>query len=132
MYAPLSDLIREIGLEATKKLVVRFGGTRVYLPLQENLDSDHELVKAIGIDAARKLCALWPQERPEIPRPRGWVTRQWARQWNRQIREDNKTLSMPQLVAKWGFTERRLYQILAEADVDDDTAEAKNGQQQLF
>lgn len=42
-----------IGEEAYIRLAEAFGGTPLYIP--KRLDEDHEIAKAIGIDAARKL-----------------------------------------------------------------------------
>lgn len=51
------EINKIIGLEACQKLIERFGGTRLRVPLKDNLEADHEISICIGYELAQKLCA---------------------------------------------------------------------------
>ena len=115
MYAPLLDIIAAIGLPAAMKLVENFGGRRLYLPLPENIDETNGIAQAIGVEAARKLSEAWGRDRdqrPTIPRARGHL-RVIVKG---DILRDRKTLTIPQLAAKYEMTERNIYRYLSEID----------------
>lgn len=119
MYAPLFDIIRAIGLGAAMKLVERFGGVRIYLPLPQNIGPENEVAAAIGVEAARKLAALWAQERPSIPLAR----RHLRTIVKDEIRREKGTLTVPELARKFETTERNIYRYLAEADEEPSSAQ---------
>lgn len=119
MYAPLLDIIRAIGLGAAMKLVERFGGVRIYLPLPENIGPDNEVAKAIGVEAARKLAEMWGQERPTIPLAR-WVKRDDIKN---AVLRDRDTLTVPELARKHSTTERNIYRYLAEGEDEPNTTQ---------
>jgi len=62
----VDELTRIAGAEATAKLIDRFGGTRLYVPVAAKPES--ELVAAVGMDAAVRLCRAFGGERIEVPR----------------------------------------------------------------
>lgn len=108
MNAPLDQLVAAIGLPATLRLVDRFGGVRVYLPLPEHMDATHPVAEAIGVEAARDLCALWPQERPYIPRAAQFL----REERDRALVADSRDHTVSQLARKYELTERAVYNVL--------------------
>lgn len=123
MYAPLFDIIQAIGLGSAMKLVEHFGGTRIYLPLPENVGPDNDVAKVIGVDATRKLAAMWAQERPSIPLAR----RHLRAIVKAEILRERDKLTVPDLARKYETTERNIYRYLSEPA---DAGEAK--QTKLF
>ncbi|MDX9717225.1 MAG: hypothetical protein RBT67_07620 [Thauera sp.] len=61
----IDDIGLSIGATALLRLLALFGGTRLYVP--ENLNPDHVIARAIGIDAARALSARFSREHLELP-----------------------------------------------------------------
>lgn len=114
MNAAIHELIRAIGLPLTLKLVERFGGVRIYLPLPEHLDETNPIVKTIGLAPTRKLAELWPQDRPYLPRAVAWV----RRERDRELRRDLETMSFSQAALKYHLTERQVYAINAAGGDD--------------
>lgn len=112
MHIPLDQLISAIGLPDALKLVERFGGVRIYLPQPEHLTGDNPIAKTVGLDAAKRLSALWAQERPYLPR----ATDALRRQRDRAIVQDLKSMSFSQVALKYRLTERQVYSIKAAAD----------------
>ena len=108
MNAPLHELVRVLGLPTALRLVEKFGGVRVYLPLAENMTDDNPIAAAIGVDAARDLCALWPQERPYIPR----AVQILREERDKALLRDAEELSVPELARKYELTERAIYNVL--------------------
>jgi len=112
MYAPLHKIIEAIGEPATMKLVEKFGGTRIYLPLPKSIDKENEIAKAIGVEAARTLACLWPQEQINIPT----ATRYRRAIVKSEVRRDRDSLTVSQLARKYETTERNVYRMLSEPD----------------
>jgi Mor family transcriptional regulator len=110
--ARLADVAEAIGLVATLKLVTRFGGIRVYVPRPEYITEDHELARAIGLDAARKLAQLCVGERFSVPRAAKAIRR--AR--DRALVRDRRSMSIPQCAHKYRITERQVYWIVGHAE----------------
>ncbi len=120
MYAPLLDIIKAIGLPAAMKLVENFGGRRLYLPLPENIDDENPIAKAIGVQYARMLAEAWNRHgwdhrRPSIPLAR----RHLRIIVKSEIANDRKTLTIPQLAAKYETTERTIYRYLSDHEWPD-------------
>jgi Mor family transcriptional regulator len=122
MYAPLLDIIKTIGLPAAMKLVENFGGTRIYIPLPQNITADHGIAKVIGLEATLALARLWPKEYPSIPLAR----RHLRIIVKGEILRDKDKLSVPELARKYETTERNIYRYLSETD------EPEAGQPGLF
>jgi Mor family transcriptional regulator len=112
VYAPLLDIITAIGMPAAMKLVESFGGTRIYLPLPENVTPDNEIAKVIGVEATRTLARLWAQERPSIPLAR----RHLRIIVKSEILREKGKLSVPELARKYGTTERTIFRYMSEID----------------
>ncbi len=83
----LQEIAEVAGLPAALALAEARGGNRVYLPRPEQLDEDHWLVKAVGREAAIKICKHYflPGGRTELDLPRG-PTGSRANQWRRLAR----------------------------------------------
>lgn len=54
-----------IGTSAALRLIAIFGGTNLYIP--EAVTEDHPIARAIGLDAARKLSAVFAREQYDLP-----------------------------------------------------------------
>ncbi len=118
MNTPLDQLIRAIGLPAALKLIERFGGTRIALPLPENVKASNPVAQVIGVEPTRKLSALWGQERPYLPRAVEYM----RRQRDRQMAEDAQRLPIPQVALKYELTERGVYKALAALEEEPPAA----------
>ncbi len=112
MNAPLEELVDAIGMPAALKLIERFGGTRIALPLPANVHADNPVAQVIGVEPVRKLAALWGQERPYLPRAVAYL----RRQRDRQLRSDAQRLPIPQVALRYQLTERAVYLILANGE----------------
>ena len=112
MNASLPEIVDAIGLPAALELVRAFGGVRIYLPHPDNIAADNPVARVIGVEAARKLSALWPQERPYLPRAIDYL----RRQRNQQLRQDYRTISASQVALKYQLTERQVYEIVSTDD----------------
>lgn len=113
----LAELVRLIGFPATLKLVERFGGCRLYVPLEQHLTEQHAIVRAIGRDAARKLARDRKTETLEIPRAAAYlrVVRDTI------MREQYETRSTAALAREYGMTRRNVfYRVGAANDTQDD------------
>lgn len=109
MFMKIDELISGIGLPATLRLVEAYGGTRLYLPSIDKLNSEHPIVLTIGLDAARKLAGIWPMDRGYVP-----LVREHLRAVrNRELRQDNEVMSVSALARKYKLSERQVYEILA-------------------
>lgn len=123
----LVDVVAAIGLPATLKLVERFGGIRLYIPRPEHIECEHPLTQAIGLEAAKKLAAIWLGERPPVPRALYAIRR--AR--DRALRLDYLSMSAAKVALKYQLTERWVYVIAATQDETQDD-EGRAGQADLF
>ena len=117
MYAPLIKIVEAIGLPAAMKLVEHFGGTRIYLPLPENVDAENEIARAVGLQAALQFAAAWdfdrdPDRHVEIPLAR----RQLRALMKEEILRDSAQLSERQLARKYRTTQRTIRRIRAESE----------------
>jgi hypothetical protein len=54
--AQLEEIVASIGIEAAERLLKVRGGVQVYVPRAQEIDEDHWLAKAVGMDNAAKLC----------------------------------------------------------------------------
>lgn len=111
----LADLVRLIGFAATLKLVERFGGGRLYVPLEQHLTEQHPIVRAIGKEAARKLARDRKTEILEIPRAVAYmrVVR------DRLMREQYETRSASELAREYGMTRRNVFYRVGAANDDE-------------
>lgn len=103
------EVVPIIGWEATLELVRAFGGTRLYIPKVTRLDEEHNLVQAIGEDAARKLAKKHPSRLMVIPRGTSLFN---ARRNEAIRRRFDAGESAPKLALEFGLCERQVRNIL--------------------
>lgn len=115
-YLPpsLKELVDVIGLTAAQKLVSAYGGTRLVVPMK--MPESHPLAQLLGLEAARKLSAHYAHERMDVP-----VALAAIRAVRDQtIRDEHREgVSARRLALRFQLTERRVWEILAGAPVDD-------------
>lgn len=129
LHAPLEQLVELLGLPAALALVERFGGVPIYLPHPSRVKADGDLATAIGIEAARKLAAAWPQEHVVVPRAAAYL----RRQRDAAIRRDRATMSEREVALKYGTTDRHVRRIQASSSADlDEASGAPRAQGALF
>lgn len=107
------ELVSVIGRESARKLVETMGGLDLFVP--EKIGPTHPLAKALGLDTARQLSAVFRRTRITIP---------VSRARRRRVRELAGTMTRQQIALKTGYSERHVYRLLGE---DGDT-----GQGDLF
>jgi hypothetical protein len=107
----LEELVEAIGFSATLKLVDRWGGVRLYVPLEEHLTPEHAIVKELGAENAAKL-ARTHNEWLEVPR----AARYLRMVRNRVIRETGTSAS--RLARKFSMTRRNIFYIRAAEEAE--------------
>lgn len=108
MFEQLAEVVGESAAEA---LCNAWGGLRVYVPAQ--VDDRHPIYFAVGMDAARKLCARFSGETLTIPK----LDRLRRARRNAQIvAEYQAGASGSQLARKYGLHEGSVYQLVARLD----------------
>ncbi|WP_049780328.1 hypothetical protein [Aromatoleum aromaticum] len=60
----IDDIGAAIGTTATLRLLALFGGTRLYVP--ETLDADHVIARALGLEPAQRLSAVFAREQLDL------------------------------------------------------------------
>jgi Mor family transcriptional regulator len=126
-YIPVDKLVAELGLPLALKLAEAFGGTAVYVPTPERLRENHPLVMVLGLEAAKKLAAEWPQHEVIVPICADYL----RRIRNRQVRADRASLTAREAAQKYETTERHIFRIWASPDDEELGAEPEQ-QQKLF
>lgn len=111
----IEHLRREIGEEATRAIVERWGGTTLYVPAQ--LADDHPITRAIGRPAADRLVKLFGASQHRIPRCYAELLARRDRAI-RAARDAGEGIAS--IALRFGLTERRVHQILAAGDEPDD------------
>lgn len=67
-YVSADTLIELLGAPTAGRLLDALGGqASVYVPRAGRLDADHRLARAIGLEAARLMCAAYAGEYIELP-----------------------------------------------------------------
>ena len=122
----LAEITGLIGLGATVQLAEHWGGVRHYYPRPEFLTEDHPLVRLLGADSARALCAYIGGG--EVTVPKADLALRAAR--DRAIRNARGEWSVRQLAARYRLSERRVWEIVSGADPQ--TAAEACGQLRLF
>ena len=110
----LAELVDEIGFPATLKLVEKWGGIRLYVPLEDNLSAEHPIAKEIGFEVARKL-ARAHSEWLEVPR----AARYLRSVRDKIIREAYDDASAARLARQFGMTRRNIFYIVGRDQPDD-------------
>jgi Mor family transcriptional regulator len=114
----LQDFVRLIGLHATMLLVERFGGLRIYIPL--NPKPDHHFAQLIGIDNLVKLSKVYGREDHfELPK----AERALLAIRNAKMKADYGPKSVRQLAAEHQLTERQVTRIVGATARNDDQSE---------
>ena len=110
--ASARDLASLIGLPATLRLVEGWGGTmRLYVP--KAMAQDHELARALGLEAARALSGVYGGDYvPSIPRCADALRQARDRALLRRRAEGASPAALAQ---EFGLTERHVWRLLAEA-----------------
>lgn len=113
----LQEFVRLIGLHATMLLVERFGGLRIYIPL--NPTADHQFAQIIGFENLVKLSQEYGREDHfELPK----AARALRALRDAKMRAEYGPKSLRQLAAEHQLTERQVTRIVGAA-VNDDQAE---------
>lgn len=111
MYASHQVIVDTIGHELAKKLLAAFGGERTYWARPDNIGPENDIAKVIGVEAARRLAALWAQEYVELP----LGSRQFLASVREAILRDREHLTVRELIRKYRpITRRSILRILAE------------------
>lgn len=103
----LRDFVQLIGLAATMILVERFGGSRLYIPI--NPHEDHHLAKLIGLNNLVKLSRVYGlEDHFDIPR----ALRALRHIRDEKIRAEYGLKSASILARENGLTERQIFNIV--------------------
>lgn len=109
----LADIARIAGFPAALAIAERWGGTRLYVPMADKLESDHPLVEVVGIDAARAIAEYLGGDRPEIAKADRYMTLRR----NVLIRTERaQGYSQAALALRHHLSERQIRNILGEAE----------------
>lgn len=102
----LDDIAGVIGFQATLTISLWYAGKNLFVPASP--DEGSNLVRIVGIDAAKKLAEEWGGEMIAVPTL--WGYEEQAR--NRAIGSlIGRGLSTKQIAVMMGMTERRVQQI---------------------
>jgi Mor family transcriptional regulator len=111
----LQDFVRLIGLQATMLLVEKFGGLRIYIPL--NPTADHHFAQLIGLENLLKLSAVYGREDHfELPK----AERALLAIRNAKMRGEYGPKSIRDLAAEHHLTERQVTRIVGSDANNDD------------
>lgn len=115
IHAPgiLLEISELIGIQATFKLVAKYGGVRLYVP--KTLRPDHDLVAIINRELAETMIDRFGEEVLEIPK--ALLANVALR--NITIKQEYEVLSQRQLAIKYNLTERQVRNILCGDGQDD-------------
>lgn len=111
----LQDFVRLIGLQATMLLVEKFGGLRIYIPL--NPTPEHHFALLIGLANLQRLSEVYGREDHfELPK----AERALLALRNAKIRSEYGPKSVRQLASEYGLTERHVTRIVGADDATND------------
>lgn len=103
------EMAEWIGAPATLRLIAAFGGGELYVPM--SMPDDHPIAHAIGIDAARRLAAIYGRERLDLPA--GNAALAAARRSQVLAQVEAGALSKQQAARQLGTSTRYVRQLLA-------------------
>lgn len=107
-YPGVFQEIRQfIGDEATAKIVARYGGTIIYIPLK--LKCEHPLSQLLGEGAAKRLADEFSGLTVEVPRD---LTLQLAQRNNLIQADRDAGMTQSQLALKYRLTQRTIRKII--------------------
>lgn len=111
----LQEFVRLIGLPATMLLVEKFGGLRIYIPL--NPTADHHFAQLIGLTNLQKLSAVYGgEDHFELPK----AMRALLALRNAKMKAEYGPKSIRDLAAEYKLTERHTTRIVGAADATND------------
>lgn len=113
----LLEICELIGIQATLKLVAKYGGVRLYVP--KTLRPDHDLVVIIGRELAEYMEERFGGEVLEIPK--ALLANVALR--NVTIKQEYEVLSQRQIALKYHLTERQVRNILCGEGQDENQME---------
>lgn len=110
----LQEFVRLIGIQATMLMVEKFGGLRIYIPL--NPTPDHHFAQLIGFDNLVKLSEVYGlEDHFELPK----AERALKALRNAKIRAEFGPKSIRQLAHEHKLTERQVTRIVGSSANDD-------------
>lgn len=110
----LQDFVRIIGLQPTMRLVERFGGLRIYIPM--HAAPDHQFSQVIGLDNLAKLATVYGGEAHfQLPK----AQRALLALRDEAIRSAFGTRSIRQLAIDYQLTERHVSRIVSSGAHND-------------
>jgi hypothetical protein len=109
----IEDVAELVSMRAAMRLVEAFPGTVLYIP--KKITQDHELC-VIGIDDAYALSRVFGGCHLQVPM--SILSREKRRLLICRLASEN--ISRRQIALRAGCTERRVYQILEQENVQDD------------
>ena len=104
----LAELVDVIGVAATLALAERCGGMRVYVPMEEHLSADHELVKLLGEATARELSRARAKEILDVPHAAAYL----RELRDREIRAAYQAESADRLASRYRLSRRQIFVIV--------------------
>lgn len=108
----LRRLVRIVGEAHAYKLVERWGGTYIVLPVRPTLE--HELAELVGLQGLAAMIQEWPPGQPlQIPKPDS-VLRQVRHERVRVLRAEGRTLK--EICGTTGYAMRQVIYILEAAN----------------
>lgn len=110
----LHEFVRLIGLPATMLMVDRFGGLRIYIPLEPT--PEHMFAELIGFDNLVALCSEFNGDRVLLPR----ALRALNAVRNAKIRAEYGPKSLRDLASEYRLTERHVSRIVADLQFKKD------------
>lgn len=109
------ELTRVIGVAATIALAEEFAGTRIYVPLK--VRDSHRITRAIGREAADKLCAYYGPTAICVP-----LLRELRAQHYR-----SKGLTYPRIAVRLGLTEKSVQKLFGRLKRPSEAASLQDG-----
>ena len=106
----ISDLA---GMRAALALASDFGGTRIYIPMVQNLKDQDPLVVCVGIVAARKISKHFCREQISIPLANEPLAQ-------KIVRELDAGISAAKIARKLGTTERHVWRVKSRVQLKSD------------
>ena len=95
------------------ELVERWGGIRLYVPLEQNIDEAHPIAQELGLEAARKLARLrnsggQAYESLEVPHAAAYL----RALRDRLVKEAFAESSAARVARRFGMTRRNVFNVL--------------------
>ncbi len=111
----LQEFVRLIGVAATLKMVEKYGGLRIYIPVKAT--PDHEFAKLIGVENLAKLGKVFGLE-DHFQLPKAQAALRALR--DTKIATEYGPKSVRTLAAEYRLTERGVWAILAKSSIKNE------------